>query len=315
MIHNDEKEHEDYLDKHFNSFNSNTPNQSSTNKVDVQPEMSTLEFINVSLDILPAGNFYSKGTKIKIRSAKVEEVQAYSVVDDQNYLDITEKMNEMLSSCVRYIYPDGSFGSYKNVKDADRLYLLFMIRELTFQKGNSLAKDVICDGCKHEFKIEFRATTNSTQPKTFVNYPMPELLQKYFDKNENLYKVVINNKEYKLAPPTIGIQEIFFGDIKKKVSDKKNPNVSFLKIIPYLLHDRDTISEEGIKAKEKEFASLDMQTFQILNGFVDNMKFGIEKLKTTCPECKREVHSDMMFPRGASSIFVISNYFDDFIKK
>lgn len=315
MMHNDEKEHEDYLDKHFNSLNSNTPNQSNVNKVDVQPEMSTLDFINVSLDILPAGNFYSKGTKIKIRSAKVEEVQAYSVVDDQNYLDITEKMNEMLSSCVRYIYPDGSFGSYKNVKDADRLYLLFMIRELTFQKGNSLAKDVICDGCKHEFKIEFRATTNSTQPKTFVNYPMPELLQKYFDKNENLYKVVINNKEYKLAPPTIGIQEIFFGDIKKKVSDKKNPNVSFLKIIPYLLHDRDTISEEGIKAKEKEFASLDMQTFQILNGFVDNMKFGIEKLKTTCPECKREVHSDMAFPRGASSIFVISDYFDAFIKK
>ena len=315
MIHNDEKEHEDYLDKHFNSFNNNNANPNIGSKIDIQPEISTLEFINVSLDILPAGNFYSKGTKIKIRSAKVEEVQAYSVVDDKNYLDMVEKMNEMLSSCVRYIYPDGSFGSYKNVKEADRLYLLFMIRELTFQKGNSLAKDVTCDGCKHEFKIEFRATANSTQPKTFVNYPMPETLQKFFDKNENVYRIVIDNKEYKLAPPTIGIQEIFFGDIKTKVSNKKIPNVAFLKIIPYLLYDRDTISNDGIKAKEKEFASMDMKTFQILNGFVDNMKFGIEKLKTTCNECKREVHSDMTFPKGASSIFVISDYFDDFIKK
>lgn len=318
-MNNKEKEHQDYLDTFLNNTNDNIKSikkdiSKLSNKANAN-DTSSLEYINVPIESLPAGNFYNKGTQIKIRSAKVHEVQNYSVVDDNNYLDITEKMNEMLSSCVRYIHPDGSVGSYKYVKDADRIYLIFMIRELTFQKGNSLAKDVVCEHCKHEFKIPFRATPGPNQPRTFVNYPMPEVLDEYYDANERVYKFVINDVEWKLAPPTIGIQELFFGDIKQKVASEKNPNVSFLKIIPYLLYDREKISEEGIAAKEKEFKNLDMDTFQSLNYIVDNMKFGVEKLKMKCPECSLEVYTGMQFPGGASKIFIVSNPLGNVTKK
>ena len=299
LVQNDETKQDIKEIKH--SLKNNDPN--------------TLEYINVDLSVLPLGIFYQNGTKIKIRAAKVHEVQAYSVVDDQNFLDVTEKMNQLLSSCVKYTFPNGNNGSYKDVKDGDRLYIIFMIRELTFQKGNSLAKEITCEHCNHEFSIPFRATSNGEFPKTFKNHEMPELLENFFNKELKCFEFNINGASYKMAPPTIGIQEIFYGDIKTKVQEKKNPNVAFLKIIPFLLWDRNSITSDGIKSKEDEFKRMDMYTFQVINQAVDKMIFGLKGLEMKCPECEGEVHSDMTFPNGASSLFVVPDFFNDFAKK
>jgi hypothetical protein len=270
------------------------------------------EYMVIPLEILPCGLFYKQGTKISIRAAKVQEVQAYSVVEDSNYLDITEKMNGILSSCVKYFYANGMQGSYKDVRDGDRLFLIFMIRELTFPGGKNLSKDVTCENCGHEFKMELRSTSSNKVQKSFVNYEMPEKLAKFFDPQERVFVFTINGVDYKLAPPTIGIQEIFFGDIKSKIQGDKNPNVAFLKLASFMLHDRIKITDEGIKAKEQEFKNFDMRTFQILNHAVGQMLFGIKEMKCDCPSCGLEVHTDMSFPAGASSIFVIPDAIDEY---
>ena len=71
-----------------------------------------LNYLSVDLNALPAGIFYKPGTKIMIRAAEVHEVQAYSAIINENLVDVTEKMNEMLSRCVRIKFPNGSIGSY-----------------------------------------------------------------------------------------------------------------------------------------------------------------------------------------------------------
>jgi hypothetical protein len=274
------------------------------------------EFISIDPNSLPAGIFYKQGTKISIKAASVADVQEYSVVDDSNLLDVTEKMNLILSRCVRFIHPNGMVGNYKDLKDNDRLSLIFMIRELTFQKGNNLAKDVTCDNCNHEFKIEFRATHSQTIKRTFVHYEMDEELKDFYNPNTKTIDININDNIWKLSPPTIGLQEIFYENLKEKIkNNNKNPNVSFLKIIPFTLWDRNKISDDGIKAKEKEYKEMDMETFQTLNYIVDKMKFGIKGLETKCPVCGSEVHTDMSFPKGASNIFVISSPLGRFKKK
>ena len=270
------------------------------------------EYMVIPLDILPCGLFYKPGTKISIRSAKVQEVQAYSVVDDNNYLDITEKMNGILSSCIKYIYPNGTKGSYKDVRDGDRLFLIFMIRELTFPGGKNLSKDVTCENCGHEFKMELRATSSNKVQKSFVNIEMSPKLEKFFDSRERVFVFNIDGVDYKMAPPTIGIQEIFFGDIKTKIQTDKSPNVAFLKLASFLLHDRIKITEDGIKAKEQEFKNLSMKTFQVLNHAVGLMLFGIKEMKCDCPSCGLEVRTDMSFPSGASNIFVIPDAIDEY---
>jgi hypothetical protein len=310
------KKQEEYLSKFLTETNKDVKEIKNTlHEQKINSNYNTLEYLSVDLDELPLGMFYQYGTQIKIRAAKVYEVQAYSVVDDKNFLDVTEKMNQLLSSCVKVTLPNGKQGSYKDIKDGDRLYIVFMIRELTFQKGNSLAKEVDCPYCSNELSIPFRATSNSEFPKTFETHTMPESIEKYFNKEMKCFEFEINGNTYRMAPPNIGIQEIFYSDIKTKVQNQKNPNVSFLKIIPFLLWDRTTITEDGIKAKEEEFKKMDMYTFQVINQAVDKMEFGLKGIKMICNECGGEVHSDMSFPNGASSLFVISSFFDNFNQK
>lgn len=276
------------------------------------------QWMLVPLDLLPCGIFYKQGSKISIRGAKVQEVQDYSVVDDKNYIDITDKMNGILKTCIKFIRPDSTQGSYQDIKDADRLYLIFMIRELTFPGGRNLSKEVSCSHCHHDFSIEFRATHSEKTHKTFVNHDMPEKIGKFFDEFEKVYRIPLKDKDgddvpYEFAPPTIGLQEVLFGDIKLKVQMEKDPNVAFLKVIPFQLHDKISITPEGIKAKEQEFRQMDMTNFQILNQVINHMLFGIKELKTECPECGQEVRTDMSFPEGASSLFVISDAFDQLV--
>ena len=282
------------------------------NQNNVQSSQSTLGYLSVDLKMLPLGIFYKNGTQIKIKAASVIEVQSYSVVDDANMIDVTEKMNQMLSSCVKVIHPNGTIGSYKDLKDGDRIFIIFMIRELTFQQGCNLAKDAQCQSCSNNFKINFRATGNAIQPKTFVCYDMDDRLRKYYNESTKSFSITIDDEVYQLAPPCIGIQESFFNEIKKNVQSEKTPNVSFMKIVPYLLWDRNSITDEGIKKKEEEFKRMNMKTFQTLNKMVDLMKFGIKELVQPCPKCGSEVHTSMTFPDGASGIFLIPDPFTDF---
>lgn len=315
-----EMSEEDYLKKHLgNTDNNNEPpinsdipvsgNNSDIGNVKVETSTRTndLHYFNFDVKELPCGNFYPKGTLFMVRPAEVKEIQAYSMVDDKNFYDIVEKMNGMLQSCVRVKYPDGKVASYLDIKDQDRLFLIFLIRELTFQQGNSLSVNTQC-GCGEELQVELKRDN-------FVFHEIDDTLIDYFDQHSNSYKFTITNgKTFELTPPNIGLQKAFTDYIVKENREGRNPNLSFLKIIPFMLSGRTTITQEGIKAKLKEFESMDDVSFQFLNSAVGKMTFGIKELKKTC-QCGEEIRTDMQFPRGASGIFVIHDAFEAYIKK
>lgn len=306
---------EDYLKQHLNdleigkkaaqSANSDIPfivEESKGSRVD------DLQYFNFDVKELPCGHFYPTGTLLMVRPAKVKEIQSYSMVDDNNFYDIVEKMNDMLQSCVRVKYADGKIGSFLDVKDQDRLYLVFLIRELTFQQGNSLAVTANC-GCGGEVKLELKRDF-------FVYHEIDEKLDRFFNKSTGSYFFkTVNGKEYELTPPNIGLQKAFTDYIVKENNEKRTPNLAFLKIIPFMLSGRTSITYDGIKSKLKEFEEMDDISFQFLNAAVSKMTFGIKELKNTCSSCGEEVHADMQFPNGASSIFVIHDAFEAYIKE
>jgi len=310
---NTEKSSEDFLKKYLEETD---VNKKSTNenafsqniKSDATERASDFQYFHFDSKDLPLGMFYPNGTSIMVRPAMVKEIQAYSMVDDNNFFDIVEKMNDMLSACVRVKYSDGSMGSYMDVKDGDRFYLIFLIRELTFQKGNSLYVKSKCS-CGEENSVELGRNS-------FVYWDMDSDLEPYFDNDEKVfYFETIKNDIFKVSPPNIGIQKSFTDHIVKEYKEKNSLNMSFLKIIPFTLSDRNNISSDGIKKKLKDFQGFSMESFQFLNAAVDKMKFGIKELKCNCSSCGMEVRTDMMFPNGASGIFVDDNSFTKFIKK
>lgn len=314
VIDNNEDYLKKYLDNELNGIE-NEINKATDNRNIESDEReihhpNLLEYISVDLSMLPLGKFYKNGTKIKIRAAKVSEVQAFSVVDNNSIIDVSDKINYILSNCVKVILPDGKFGSYKDIKYGDNLFLIFMIRELTFQRGNSLVKEVACEKCGHEFNIPYRATSNSEHPSTFEFYEESEKLLKYFNNELKCFEFEINDKIYRVGPPNLGIQEFVFKEIENRKRNEKNINLAFFKFLPFLMYDRVTISKDGLKAKEEEFKKMDMLTFQKLNAAIDNMKYGIKGLKMNCPVCNEEVHTEFSFPGGASNLFIISDPFE-----
>lgn len=304
---------EDYLKKHLNSLDSQNNNNNNSDipfieepKIDSN-RATDLQFFNFDVKELPCGQFYPTGTIIMIKAAQVKEIQSYSMVDDNNFHDIIEKMNDMLQSCIRVKYSDDKIASYLDVKDQDRLYLIFLIRELTFQQGNLLTVTKRCS-CGTDVQIELKR-------ENFVFHEVDETLDKYFSTStRNYHFSIVNGKEFELTPPNIGLQKAFTDYILRENAEKRTPNLSFLKIIPFMLPGRVSITYDGIKSKLKEFEQIDDISFQFLNAAVSKMTFGIEELKKKC-SCGEEVHTEMQFPNGASSIFVIPNAFEAYIKK
>lgn len=300
---------EEYLKKHLQDVELVKPVVEGP-KVKIEPENSTvdnLRYFAFDIKEFPCGVFYPMGSTIQIRAAEVKEIQAYSMVDDTNYYDIVEKMNEMLASCVRIKYPDGRIGTYMELRDPDRFYLVFTIRELTFQQGNSLVTKSTCS-CGIENQIELKR-------ENFKNFEIPSKLSKYYDVGRRCFTFeTVNDSIFHLAPPTIGLQKAFTEYIVKENADKRKPNLSFLKIIPFLLYDKTSITQEGIKSKLDEFTKMDNSSFQFLNSAVEKLTFGIEKVEKQC-SCGLEVHSDMIFPDGPSAVFVVHDAFEKFIKE
>jgi hypothetical protein len=314
MSNENEMSEEEYLKRHLSGIDSSNNNSSNSDipfvaqpKVD-NTRTSDLQYFNFNVEELPCGDFYPTGTLFMVRPAKVKEIQAYSMVDDNNFYDIVEKMNDMLQSCVRVKYSDGKIGSYLEVKDQDRLYLLFLIRELTFQQGNTLTIPAKCGVCSTELSMDLNRAN-------FTFHDVDEKLDRYFSLSDRAYHFsTVNGRNYELTPPNIGLQKAFTDYILKENNEKRTPNLSFLKIIPFMLGGRTTITYEGIKAKLKEFEDIDDISFQFLNAAVNKMTFGIKELKKTCT-CGEEVHTEMQFPNGASGIFVIHNAFEAYIKE
>lgn len=301
---------EDYLKKHLDD----TEGKKETKKSNVVTKVDSttvgdLQFFNFDIRELPCGNFYPNGTMLMIRPAQVKEIQAYSMVDDSNLYDVIEKMNDILRSCVRVKYPDGTLSSYLDIKDQDRIYLVFAIRELTFQKGNSLSLSTICKDCQTENQVELVR-------KNFRFHKLEDKIMKHFNKSTNsfLFRTKSGN-EFTITPPNIGLQKSFTDYIIKENSEKKVPNLSFLKIIPFTLNGKNSIEYDEIKEKLLKFESIDDMSFQFLNSVVSKMTFGIKELCKNCESCGLEIHTDMQFPNGASGIFVIHDAFEAFIEE
>jgi len=306
-MNKDNMSEEDYLKKHLGEVEPSFDNPSSVVEQTETNRASDIQYFSFDIDELPCGSFYPVGTKLMVRPAAVKEIQAYSMVDDNNFYDIVDKMNNILQSCVRVKYRDGKVGSYLDVKDQDRIYLVFLIRELTFQEGNVLTVSAKCS-CGLDNQIELTR-------ENFVFHEIDEQLANFYDKNSGSYHFsTINNKNFELTPPNIGLQKAFTDYIVRENNDKREPNLSFLKIIPFMMSGRTNITYDGIKAKLKEFETIDDISFQFLNAAVGKMTFGVKELKKTC-SCGEEIHTEMQFPNGASSIFVIQNAFEAFIKK
>ena len=268
---------------------------------------SRIGYIELIQENLPsAGKFYPVGTKIFIRAASVKEVRAFSTIDETNPSDMDEKLNDILLTCSK-IELGNKRGSYKDILEEDRLFVILSIRELTFKDGENKLMltpnkiDCKSDECAMNKKYELVT-------KNLQCYHSDEALEKYYNESERLFVIATKSGTIRMSPPTIGVMRVITDYIRKREEEKQSWDKAFLQIVPYLQKDWRGFDEKKLFNYEVEYQGWSMKKYTTIFRLAEKMRIGVkQEMIHGCDKCGAEVTVPISFPGGIKSLFVISD--------
>ena len=168
-------------------------------KKEIQHPAASLGFKAIPVSVLPTrGWFYPEGMTIAISPAKIAEIRHWSTIEETDDIGVDEAINFIMERCTKISFGD-TMGSFKDLKEIDRLYLIFAIRELTFKNGQNKLKAEFPDG-------DTLRTVELT--KEMISYfEMPEEFEKYYDANERcfIFEDPESDEILKAYFPSIGV--------------------------------------------------------------------------------------------------------------
>lgn len=297
----------------ISSFISSTPEQ----RTELEKKPSEV-YRDITLLSLPLGRLYNPSTRIEIRSLDLGEILNYSTLETNDIDQVRPKLDEILEKCVRVTMFKQKL-NYKTLFVQDRLYLIYMIRELTFQSGRILTRPVTCS-CKTSFDIELIR-------QNIEMWSNDEEIWKYFKPEFGCFsfETTIKPEPFNMRPITIGLQQSYLNWIQERKYKNLEVNDAFVKITPYMVNATE-LSYDDITTLQDEFlenlknSKTGEEEFQFLNDCVDNFKknefhLGIKGLVKKCPKCGMEVRTNSVFPNRVRDLFVVPNAFRSYLKK
>jgi hypothetical protein len=322
------KEHEENIKKEFAAAEgiaveaTETPKEVVTElgKVDVSRQMdhtspddpeikrlnSMVGYTALNLNQFPSkGKFYRDDFEIHIRAAKVAEIRSFSTVDENNLKEVDDGLNNIVLSCTKIMYGNQR-GSYKDVLEEDRIYLILAIRELTFKTGEqTLMMPVGKKGCKQNNCKAQESVELRTENLQFNN--VIDTIEKYYDPTDKCYTVATKSYgEIKMAPPTIGVMRAITDYIRDREEKNLSWDKSTLAILPYLQREWRGWNEKDIFAKITSFQGWDATKYTIVYRLAEDMKVGVKpEMGFPCKSCGEEVTVPLTFPGGIKALFII----------
>lgn len=286
---------------------------------DPEPQFSPgLDFgwKNLPLHILPSkGWFYPDGTKIAIRAADVKEIRHYSTIDEEDLIDLNEKLNFILSKCCTIHYPGEGVVSFKDLKQEDRFFLIMAIRDLTFVQGENriiITPDTDCKDktvCPVSNGIELRTGILS-------DYEIDPRIMKYYSPMDRLFILPVKKlgKEIRMSVPSIGVTDEITSFVIESEGKGIEVDESFIKIAPFIFEEWRGLNYKTISERMKESDSWSKEEFSLYDELSELIKIGTKlDIKLNCPTCGVEVAAPITFPFGFKSLFVISDIFGELL--
>lgn len=252
------------------------------------------------LDSLPSkGRFYPEGTSIKIRSAKVAEIRHFSTMDENNLLDIDEKLNAIVESCTKVINANART-SFKDICEEDRFIIILAIRDLTFPEPENNLKVTWTNkrNVKHDVDIK---------REYFEYFDIPAEIEKYYDPKMRAF--IIKTKTYgeiMMKPPSVGVMSEITSYIKERREKEQEIDQSLLQIAPFVATDWRTFNQKRLWELEVEMNGWDNKKYLLLYKLAEKMKIGIQpEMKVTIED--EEASIPINFRDGIKSLFIVQD--------
>lgn len=266
-----------------------------------RPTDEVLGWHVLDLEDLPSkGKFYPADTIIKIRSAKAAEIRHFSTMDENNYIDMEEKLNSIVESCAQFNAGDKRM-SYKDILEEDRIILLLSIRDLTFpEPENKLMLKGKTEKTKKTVDIELAV-------KNLVPSVIDDEIEKYYSSKERTYVIKTRSAgTIRMKPPTIGVMQEITQYLKDRQEKDQDFDKAFIQVLPYMQSDWRTLNLNKIFQMEVEYKGWDEKKFMVVYRLAERMKIGVQtELETTFDGETAKAPLD--FPGGIKSLFIISD--------
>lgn len=272
---------------------------------------------NLPVSILPSkGMFYPDKTRIAIRAAEVKEIRHFSTIDEDDNLDIEEKLSYILDRCFRMDFPGEGVVSYKDLKQEDRFFVIMAIRDLTFVRGeNSIVlkpkkKCKSTPDCPFNEGIELRTGVLSA-------YDIEGDILKYYNQETRsfIFTIKRTGKSIEMSVPSIGVTQAISDFVRSEYLKNNQIDEGFIQIAPFIFSEWRDLTQEKIKIKLKESDFWSKEEYSLYFGLSEKIKIGTKlEAKQKCPVCgDEEVTADITFPGGIRSFFLISDIFRELL--
>jgi hypothetical protein len=260
-------------------------------------------WVRVKPETLPSqGFYYPINSEITIRAASAAEIRHWSTIDEEDILSMDDALNRIIEKCCK-LRLGGALSSYKDLKEIDRFFLVFAIRELTFKKGeNALNVTFSCNNCGN--------TETETIVKEMLSYYTPaDELQGRFSEEERCFHLrLVNGEELKLYLPTLGVMNYIKNFVKDKVQSKQDYDKAFLKWAPFLFADWRTLNDASYTRLLQDSYSWGTDKISVIDWFVKQMQGTVKpELKHSCTVCSEEATAPINFRGGVKSLFLVSD--------
>ena len=246
------------------------------------------------------GKFYPKDSVIKIRSAKAAEIRHFSTMDESNYIDMEEKLNSIVETCMQ-ITANNKRLSWKDLLEEDRIVVLLSVRDLTFpEPENKLVLKGKTEKTKKQVDVELAV-------KNLVATEIDEEIERYYDEKERTYVIKTRSAgEIRMKPPTIGVMQEITAYLRDRQEKELDFDRAFIQVLPYLQPDWRTLNLSKIFQHEVEYKAWDEKKFMVIYRLAERMKIGVATTLETTFDGEL-VKAPLDFPGGIKSLFIISD--------
>jgi len=256
------------------------------------------------------GMFYQDDFHVSCRGLNIDEVKHYSMIDENSNLDIENHLNQVLDKACKISVGDRNL-SYKDLKLADKLYIIFVIRDMTMNKHNRQVNLRLPSVCSNG-----HISNLTIDSEMFSFYKINEkFFESYYDSNLKCFN--IPKYDLRIYIPSIGVAEALFQYVKHKEELKQKGDLSgatynkeYFKFLLLLIPDFRNLTIAKIDAMMKKYNEqpFSIEKFEALESITRRISISIEPSVThKCDTCEEEVTTQIRFPKGYRSIFYLTS--------
>lgn len=229
------------------------------------------------------GVLYPESMEFEICSPTVNQIRKWHSMNDENPLELSLNIIEMIEGCVRV-----KNGDVKDIYEHDKLAFLIAIFN-KFNVDNKLEHNLFvtgqCPHCEKTFEKLVVQISNLT-----YKAPSAELIEKYLDKERGVF--VIKTKKFgdiEFKPSTLGVGKIFSEWTSSLQVEFLRKNQSLVIELQSLFTDWRGLTKEKIRKVQVEEYNLfsdERKLFQMQ--LMDNFNVTIQnEVEFICPECAK----------------------------